>query len=412
MIPVTLTFAELASALAIMMDYDEHGKVLHAWRVALVAEVLARDLLPNHRAEVFYAGLLHDVGGVGAANHIIHYPTIAAQMADPIIRHHPIRGAQIVRSIPGPFPGLHLIADMILDHHEWWDGSGYPNQKKGEEILVGGHILRLADDFDARHHYYPSLKLPAVLEHAKRSGPGHEFSPEMFAVLMRSFAEQRDFYEELFAADRLPDLLQRASASLPEPGSLSGPDLLERALNLFAELVDAKHPYLVGHSRRVSEFATQLARALGLPEEEVTKIKLSGFLHDVGKVGVPRRIIDKAGPLDAAEWAVIKQHPLRGEEIVKSLHGFQELSPIVKHEHEHYDGGGYPIGLRGEEIPLLARVIAVADAFDALTSLRPYHAVRTAQAALQVLREESGRTFDPAIVSVAQDLFGPALPPG
>ncbi|HEX8752678.1 MAG TPA: HD-GYP domain-containing protein [Solirubrobacterales bacterium] len=169
----------------------------------------------------------------------------------------------------------------------------------------------------------------------------------------------------------------------------------------LAVILRRRDPGIYGHSQRVPSQAAAIARELGLPEEEVTRIHHAGLLHDIGKTFTPKTILDKASALSPEEMSVVKRHAEVGALMVRPL-GDPALTEIVLHHHERLDGGGYPAGLRGEEIPLGARLVAVADTFDALTSTRPYRGAHTEAEALAVLEEVSGSQLDPVAVSAFQ----------
>lgn len=177
----------------------------------------------------------------------------------------------------------------------------------------------------------------------------------------------------------------------------------------FAEVVDDETPYTRGHSRRVAEVAVQLARALGCPPAEIEAVRLAALVHDVGKQGLPIGPFLKAGPLTAEERATINQHPERGARIVGRVAEHELVTGIVRGHHERWDGAGYPDGLAGEGIPRGARVLAVADAFDALTSPRPYRPPLTVREAVAELVRCRGQQHDPAVVDALVQLYVPEL---
>ncbi|WP_051276447.1 bifunctional diguanylate cyclase/phosphohydrolase [Desulfovirgula thermocuniculi] len=165
-------------------------------------------------------------------------------------------------------------------------------------------------------------------------------------------------------------------------------------------MVNKKDRYTYGHSEKVAYYATALARAAGLTQEEVKKIKVAAFLHDLGKVDIPEEILNKPGPLSDAERELCQRHPVIGAEIVQQIKSLREVVPLIRHHHERYDGKGYPDGLAGEAIPLGARIIAIADSFDAMTTNRPYRRAKTHREAIQELRKEAGRQFDPHLAEL------------
>jgi len=183
-------------------------------------------------------------------------------------------------------------------------------------------------------------------------------------------------------------------------------DSAEAIVASMARAVDAKDPYTRGHSDRVTAYALALAAAAALPPYLREIIGRAGPLHDVGKIGVPDHVLAKPGRLDDDEFALIKQHPVIGDEICRPLRALRRLRPAVRHHHERYDGGGYPDGLVGEEIPLEARVLAIADTYDAMTSDRPYRSGMPPAQALAILSQNAGPQWDPHLTRIFCALHG------
>lgn len=177
------------------------------------------------------------------------------------------------------------------------------------------------------------------------------------------------------------------------------------ALRALARAIDAKSPWTGGHSDRVTAIAVAIGRRMGLPDVEVERIHRGGLLHDVGKIGVSAAVLDKPGKLDEAEWAQMKSHPTLGARILEPIQRYADVIPIVLYHHERFDGRGYPEGLAGERIPLLARVLAVADVFDALVSDRPYRPGMSEQQALRIIEQGCGSHFDPEIGSLFLEMM-------
>jgi ribonuclease P protein subunit RPR2 len=167
----------------------------------------------------------------------------------------------------------------------------------------------------------------------------------------------------------------------------------------LANALEAKDPYTRGHSERVGAWGGRLATALGLPAAEVDTVVQAGLLHDIGKIGVPEAVLRKRGPLEHGEWALMRNHPIVGAQIVAPFEFFADGALVIRHHHERWDGSGYPDGLSGAAIPLGARIVAVADVFDALTSDRPYRPALPGDTALAYLAAEAGRTLDDAVVA-------------
>lgn len=176
-------------------------------------------------------------------------------------------------------------------------------------------------------------------------------------------------------------------------------------MDVLARALECRDPYTEGHSRRVADYAVDLAREMGLEEERVAVIEQAGLLHDLGKIGVPDAVLQKAGALTPEEERQILRHPEEGERILRDIPTLASAAVLVLHHHEHFDGSGYPAGLAHEAIPFGDRILSVADAFDALTTDRPYHKAVSPGAAIQELQSNAGRRFDPRVVQALEKLW-------
>jgi putative two-component system response regulator len=174
----------------------------------------------------------------------------------------------------------------------------------------------------------------------------------------------------------------------------------ERALFAAASAVEEKDAYTATHPRRVASIALHLGMRLGLQDSDLLALFRGGLLHDIGKIFVPIAILRKPGPLNAHEAKEMRTHPVVGERIIRRLSSATDLLNIVRHHHERFDGAGYPDGLRGHKIPLLARIVSVSDARDALTSDRPYRARRDPEEAMEILIRGAGKQWDRGLVSL------------
>jgi len=205
------------------------------------------------------------------------------------------------------------------------------------------------------------------------------------------------------------------SSDIVKPGTTAIGEELDAglgALNIIyalAATVDAKDHYTYGHSKKVSEYAVALSEALSLPEDRIVTIRAAALLHDIGKVGIPDSILNKAGTLTEKEWEQIKAHPQVGVDILRHVINLVNCLPAILHHHERYDGNGYPAGLKGGSIPLEARILAIADAYDAITSLRPYHERLSPWQALEELKRCAVTQFDPELVDIFRKMIEPTL---
>lgn len=167
----------------------------------------------------------------------------------------------------------------------------------------------------------------------------------------------------------------------------------------FIDSIDERDGCGRGHSRRVSLLATRLSEATGADEHVTAQAGLAGLLHDVGKSSIPSSILSKPGRLTDEEFSIVRHHPRLGYEMLREVPGLESILPGVLHHHERFDGNGYPNRLQGDDIPLIARILAITDAFDAMTSPRCYREACTCDDALTELKLQSGKQFDPALVS-------------
>lgn len=177
------------------------------------------------------------------------------------------------------------------------------------------------------------------------------------------------------------------------------------SIETLRRAVEAKDQYTRGHSDRVSEYSVLIGKKLGLSEDDLHLLKIGGLFHDIGKIGVPDSVLLKPGKLTDEEFDAIKKHPTIGANILSTASTFANIIPIVKHHHEKYNGFGYPDKLKGDEIPFLARITAIADTYDAMTSKRPYRDALPLEIVIEEFKKCSGIQFDPDIVPAFLDLF-------
>jgi putative nucleotidyltransferase with HDIG domain len=181
-------------------------------------------------------------------------------------------------------------------------------------------------------------------------------------------------------------------------------ELFLASVQSLAEALEVKDPYTRGHSVRVSHYSVVIARELGLDGEMLRQIELGGHVHDIGKIGVREEVLNKPGKLTDDEWAMVRRHPSAGVEMLADIEFPWDVRPIVESHHERWDGKGYPHGLAGDDIPLTARVLCIADVYDALTSQRSYKKAYAHDEAIAIMRGDVGRQFDPALFPVFEEI--------
>ncbi|MBM4324305.1 MAG: HD domain-containing protein, partial [Deltaproteobacteria bacterium] len=172
------------------------------------------------------------------------------------------------------------------------------------------------------------------------------------------------------------------------------------SVKVLAGAIDAKDPYTRGHSDRVRRMSMRIGMKMGISEERLENLVFGALLHDIGKIGIRDEILQKKSSLTPEEYHTIQQHPLIGVKIVEGIDFFRDKIPLIRNHHEHYDGSGYPDGLIGEVIPLEARIIAVADSFDAMTSLRPHRRAMPVDEVVEEMENGNGKQFDPRVLEI------------
>jgi putative nucleotidyltransferase with HDIG domain len=272
-----------------------------------------------------------------------------------------------------------------LDEH--WNGMGKPGGVAGESIPVYARIALLSQVVDV---FFTGGSREAALAEAQ-SRSGQWFDPALVAALQR-LGTRAAFWSTLSS----PDIDQAVQAL--EPRQFEVPldaDYLDDIATAFGQVVDSKSPYTSGHSTRVALYTDLIAESLGLDAQRRRWLKRGALLHDVGKLGVSNSVLDKAGKLDAAEWAEVRNHAALTESILSRIGAFSELARVAGAHHERLDGGGYPRGLLAADISMETRIITTADIFDAITAERPYRGAVPVEQTLEMMKKTVGSAIDP-----------------
>ncbi len=313
---------------------------------------------------------------------IIHLLRHGQRLADELVVTRCERGANVARQL-----GFSdRVAEGIRNLDEHWNGRGRPQRLEGEAIPLASRIALAAQVADVFHQV--GGPEAAVAEVRRRRGSW--FDPRVADVLC-DLAVSPSFWAPMQAvdfADRLWDI---------EPGHehiAASETQLDAIALAFAQIVDAKSHFTFGHSERVGQYAEAVSRQLGLPDDHVAWVRRGALLHDLGKLGVSNSVLDKPGPLDAAEWDAVRRHPALTEDILSRIAPFAELARVAGAHHERLDGSGYPHGLDATRIRLETRIITTADIFDALTAERPYRRALPVEAVMAIMQRERGRAID------------------
>ncbi len=269
------------------------------------------------------------------------------------------RGAEIARKI-----GLsELTAEGIYSLDEHWDGGGYPESRRGDEIPLLSRIMSVSQTLDVfAHRSGPRSAVKAITDRDKRW-----FDPEIVRIV-----RTLEHDEELWQRAKGPEAREDVLAMEPGTALPASPERIDSICHAFAQVIDTKSPYTFHHSVGVAEASIAITEELGLAPLTATLVRRAALLHDIGKLSVPNSILEKPGKLTPEEWTVMRMHPTHTRMILRNISGFDELAYVAGAHHERLDGTGYPEGLTAERMTLPARIIAVADVFQALTEKRPY----------------------------------------
>ncbi|MFH0913295.1 MAG: HD domain-containing phosphohydrolase [Candidatus Omnitrophota bacterium] len=396
----TNTINELITALSYVTDIEGKKNIFHNWKVAIISTQLIQNRVsPLMLKYIFYASLLHDIGAVGFPFHIIHYLVNNNKISRNVLLSHPIIGAQLVSNTQE----LTGVAELILDHHEWLNGRGYPRAKTKNKISFGSQAIRMADAVDIvlQSGRYRNLK---QLKDKLLPNINKEYSKELFDAALDTL-KRGGLLKKIIRPGNIPSIFRKVKDSA---GSIRIPfriDAIGKTLEFVAQVIDMRHPYSSGHSLRVSRYALAIALAMKLGHDEVTQIKWAGLIHDIGKINISRYIMNKPTTLTEKEFQEVKKHAYLTRKIMQMLPSLKNIVDIASSHHEYFDGSGYPKGLKGKQVPFGARILVVCDAFDAMTSNRPYRTSLTPPEACAELSKLSGKQFDPEIVKVAVPLL-------
>lgn len=421
---VRVSLSEVLAAMSRALDLTEGKSVGHTVRTTLIGMRIAEelDLSAFDRVALYGALLLKDSGSSGQSSvtevmnadvhhsngqRIVELPSRAIS-AFKSVRVGSLRkvGSILRRSAKPSGSEPHLLsraergssialrigfatatADGIRHIDEHWDGSGIPDKLIGHEIPIFSRIILLAQTLDA---YYTQRGLLAAMKMAREKS-GQWFDPSLVRIA-RSFREDLDWWESL----QSPDATSMAVAVEPQQHTRFVDDRgLDDVARAFAEIIDAKSSYTYQHSTNVAKYARATAFELGFEKSEVAILNRAALLHDVGKLGVSSSILDKAGPMTDEERKEMQRHPLYTWEILQRVGAFAAFARTAALHHEKLDGTGYPWGVKAEDLDIPARILCVADIYEALTAHRPYRAGLSRDAALKIIRSGVGKHVCP-----------------
>jgi putative nucleotidyltransferase with HDIG domain len=313
---------------------------------------------------------------------IIHIFQNGGEISNELIATRCQRGADIARKMRFG----ENVAEAISGLDEHWDGGGKPLQLQGSDIPLFSRIALLCQVADVFQMTDGSEAARKEIQNRK----GTWFDPELVDVFDR-ISKGSLFWDSLNSAD-VQELIYEFEPA--QHITVVDDDYLDDIAAGFAEVVDSKSPFTSGHSNRVTLYADMIAEDLGFSLERRRWLKRAALLHDIGKLGVSNMILDKPSKLDPEEWAQMQRHAEYSEKILSRISVFKDLASIASAHHEKLNGAGYPKGLKGDEIKIESRVLAVADIFDALTADRPYRSAMSVDKALEIMAQDVGTALD------------------
>lgn len=446
---VEIRLSEVLSALTFALDLTEGQPEGHAIRCCMIGMSFADHLQLNseERSALFYALLLKDLGCssnsakvtnlfngddhrlkyrlktvnwsnyLRAAQYVFlnaaegrsllkrTFQVISLGLKGPaaatdLIKTRCERGADIARSLGFP----ELTAQAILDLDEHWNGHGDPNGLKGNQISLLGRILGIAQTVEV---FFTAFG-PGAAKDVARARRGSWFDPALSDLFLNEISAEKDFWKRL----KSPDLINQISGYEPEDRVLLADDnRLDEIADAFARVIDAKSPYTVKHSTRVTEIVLGMAQELRMPASERRDLSRAALLHDIGKLGVSNMILDKQTKLTESEWEEIRKHPEFTYLILRRVNGFRHLADVASAHHERLDGKGYHRHLRENELPATARLLVVADQYEAMTATRPYREALPSTEALQILEAQVGTGVDGRAFRALRDLVAKGKAP-
>ena len=446
-----IQISQVISALSFALDLTEGQPMGHAARSCILGIRLARavGLADSEQEDLYFALLLKDAGCSSNSSkmfHILGTNEIQAKGATKTLDWRRVGLAQLRYLLARVRPGSpwHQRAGAILDialhskqqtrqliqmrcergahitRHiglaentaaaiysldEHWDGGGYPQGQSGQAIPVMARIMNLAQTLEVFH----ALHGPDAAIRVARRRSGCWFDPELVRA-----AVALDKCSQLWEGLDGGDAVAQAVAMEPARGNLQANDsTLDSICEGFAEVIDAKSHYTYDHSGGVTRAAVAIAATMGLDASRVTLIRRAALLHDIGKLSVPNTILEKPGKLTAEEWQYVGKHPYYTHAILSRISGFGELAEIAAAHHEKLDGSGYHRGLKAEQLPLEARILAVADIYDALAADRPYRAALPLDGVFGIMQRDTPHALDAGCVeALIHAVAHPEILPG
>lgn len=377
-------------------NVKKHNFFNHSNRTCYIALKLAKEICPSKEflEEVYIAATLHDIGVCGnlkRSHTDVNFTTL-----------HTVRGYSLAKRLPFSED----ISNAIKFHHENYNGTG-PHRLKEEEIPIIAQIIRLSDLFEVLYDY----DKPNFVQREKILKWFHSKENIIFSTeILKAFTniQSNDFfwwdYESMGFSSEIKN-----SITLNKTHPLTVDELKSIAL-VFAEIIDNKSNFTFTHSQNLANLVGRVSDYLNYDYETKTRLEVAALLHDIGKLAVPENILNKNGSLTDMEFSVIKSHVYYTRVILSKIKGFEDLVDIAANHHEKLDGTGYPLGLKAEDLSFEARLMAICDIYDALTSKRPYKDHMSEEKTFKILSNmEKSNKICPNALMVFKKCIAPEL---
>jgi|GEM_PF-6762505 len=368
----------------------------HALSVGLISGILGERLGLDAK-RIYIGGLLHDIGAIGIFEKMVSEPLfVEKELEDNVeFKLHPEVSYRMVKEF------LNFDFVEINEHHELFNGSGFPAGKAGEDISTGGYVIGIADRFEiiSRTKLYGLSEVRKALKEWCGTLYPAFIVDELMALLHEDKRLLYDIQLLISLEERLLDLESRLVFN---DISISDNNLFR----FFSIAIALKHPYTQEHSERVCYISRLIGDAIGLDNESMSLLEASAYLHDIGKIAVPRGLLDKPTALMPHEARLMVEHTLKTYEILNISRNTKELAFIAACHHEALDGSGYPLGLGYDDIPLITRIITLSDIYDALTSVRAYRGAFSVEEALNIIEKEFKNKIDLELLETLKKLKG------
>lgn len=377
---LTVSLFDIVFSLSSTMDLVSPEIVTHSQRVAYISYSIARELGYSWDKiyDLILAGMLHDFG-------LLSYKDLlsAKEFEFNFMAENPHYHSFITFYLLKDFPYFEKISEYIKYHHLLWD-NGKGEEFKGEKVPIESHILHLADRIEVLIYKGEHiLNQTGRIVKTIKENSGKMFVPYLVEAFY-NLVDKEYFWLDV-TSNYIPNIIIKKA--LREDKKLSIEEF-EKLSEILARTIDFRSQFTSIHSRAVSKISEALGEYFGFSKEKIRSLKISGLLHDIGKLAIPLEILEKEGSLNKNEWIILRSHPYNTHRILDNLKGLEDIRDWASYHHERLDGNGYPFHISNDDIPIEAQIISIADVFTALSEDRPYRKALHIKEVLKEIEEE------------------------